>query len=91
MDDIVIVGILQGHRELGDQFSRFARIERPVVQSRFYTVLLTVFGRVMHGFDAIQRMAEAPRDGSAPIDPIVIESAEIISREAAIARRRSAA
>ena len=51
----------------------------------------TVFGRVMHGFDTIQRITEAPRDGSTPIDPIVIESAEIISREAAIARRRSAA
>ena len=35
MDDIMIVGILQSLGEFGDQFSRFARIERPVVQLRF--------------------------------------------------------
>jgi hypothetical protein len=39
----------------------------------------------------IEQMSEVPRDGSAPIEPIVIEGAEIISREAAIARRRAAA
>jgi cyclophilin family peptidyl-prolyl cis-trans isomerase len=32
----------------------------------------TVFGRVMHGFDVIEQMSEVPRDGSAPIKPIVI-------------------
>lgn len=50
----------------------------------------TVFGRVLSGFETIQRITEVPRDGTAPSEPVVIESAEVLTRDA-LAKRRTAA
>ncbi len=43
----------------------------------------TVFGRIASGFDTIERMLEVPREGNAPVAPVVIERAEVVSRAAA--------
>lgn len=50
----------------------------------------TVFGRVFHGFDALDGMIEVPREGTTPLESIVIERAEIVPREVAVALRRQA-
>lgn len=51
----------------------------------------TVFGQVLEGSDTLRSITDVRRDGTTPAEPIVIEGAEVISRAAAIARRRAAA
>ena len=47
----------------------------------------TVIGRVQQGMDVLDRIAGVPLEDQRPIDPVIIESAEIVVPTRDVARR----
>jgi cyclophilin family peptidyl-prolyl cis-trans isomerase len=48
----------------------------------------TIFGQVTSGFDTIDRILAVPREGNEPLEPVVIENAEVVSRTAIASGRK---
>ena len=46
----------------------------------------TVIGRVLQGMDVVDRIAEVPLEDQRPIEPVIIESAEVVVPTPDIAR-----
>jgi cyclophilin family peptidyl-prolyl cis-trans isomerase len=49
----------------------------------------TIFGRVTAGFDTIERILAVPREGDAPLESVLIDDAELVSRDAVASARGS--
>jgi cyclophilin family peptidyl-prolyl cis-trans isomerase len=48
----------------------------------------TIVGRVVKGLDTLRTIGSVPLEGNAPLRPVVIEKAEVVTREELVARRK---